>query len=56
MSTPPPPSDFTPAAKKAWEESSDFANYFCTYGFIYHQKQMLSDTLRMQRYRDAIFE
>ncbi|ETV88526.1 hypothetical protein H257_00096 [Aphanomyces astaci] len=56
MSAPPPPSDFTPAAKKAWEESSDFANYFCTYGFIYHQKQMLSDTLRMQRYRDAIFE
>ncbi|KAF0687366.1 Aste57867_20889 [Aphanomyces stellatus] len=51
-----PPKDFTPEAKKAWEESSDFANYFCTYGFIYHQKQMLSDTLRMQCYRDAIFE
>ncbi|KDO33489.1 hypothetical protein SPRG_02297 [Saprolegnia parasitica CBS 223.65] len=50
------PADFTPEAKTAWEKSSDFANYFCTYGFIYHQKQMLTDHLRMQRYREAIFE
>ena len=49
------PRDITPDRKKAWESSSDFANYFCTYAFIYHQKQMLSDDLRMQSYRDAIF-
>ncbi|KAG7398296.1 hypothetical protein PHYBOEH_011380 [Phytophthora boehmeriae] len=48
--------DITPDKKKAWEASSDFANYFCTYAYIYHQKQMLSDDLRMQSYRDAIFE
>jgi protein arginine N-methyltransferase 1 len=50
------PRDVSPDQKKAWEKSSDFANYFCTYAFIYHQKQMLSDDLRMQSYRDAIFE
>jgi 2-polyprenyl-3-methyl-5-hydroxy-6-metoxy-1,4-benzoquinol methylase len=50
------PMDMQKEKKKAWEESSDFANYFCTYGFIYHQKQMLEDDLRMQCYRDAIFE
>ncbi|ETP33230.1 hypothetical protein F442_18208 [Phytophthora nicotianae P10297] len=48
--------DIPPDKKKEWESSSDFANYFCTYAFIYHQKQMLSDDLRMQSYRDAIFE
>ena len=48
--------NMSPDRKKAWESSSDFANYFCTYGYIYHQKQMLSDDLRMQQYRDAIFE
>ncbi|GMF21893.1 unnamed protein product [Phytophthora lilii] len=50
------PRDISPDQKKAWEASSDFANYFCTYAYIYHQKQMLSDDLRMQSYRDAIFE
>uniref|UniRef100_A0AAV1UTA8 Protein arginine N-methyltransferase domain-containing protein n=1 Tax=Peronospora matthiolae TaxID=2874970 RepID=A0AAV1UTA8_9STRA len=49
------PRDVTADRKKAWESSSDFANYFCTYAYIYHQKQMLSDDLRMQSYRDAIF-
>lgn len=48
--------DISAEKKKAWEESSDFANYFITYGYIYHQKQMLSDELRMQCYRDSIFE
>lgn len=50
------PMDSAPEQKKAFEASSDFANYFCTYAYIYHQKQMLSDDLRMQSYRDAIFE
>ena len=50
------PRDITPDQKKAWESSSDFANYFCTYAYIYHQKQMLSDDLRMQSDRDAIFD
>nr|CCA19515.1 arginine Nmethyltransferase putative [Albugo laibachii Nc14] len=48
--------DMDQGTKSAWEKSSDFANYFCTYGYVYHQKQMLSDDLRMQCYRDAIFE
>lgn len=48
--------DIAPEQKKAWEASSDFANYFCTYAYIYHQKQMLNDDLRMQSYRDAIME
>ena len=55
----------------------DFANYFCTYGFVlqgrtaagwaltlraavrrrylYHQKEMLEDQVRMQAYYDAVF-
>ncbi|DAZ93736.1 TPA: hypothetical protein N0F65_007362, partial [Lagenidium giganteum] len=56
MSSNEAPMDVTPEQKKAWEESSDFANYFCTYAYIYHQKQMLTDNLRMQCYRDSIFE
>ncbi|TYZ61609.1 hypothetical protein PybrP1_008388 [[Pythium] brassicae (nom. inval.)] len=50
------PMDSAPEQKKAFEASSDFANYFCTYAYIYHQKQMLSDDLRMHSYRDAIVE
>eukprot|EP00262_Sarcandra_glabra_P019177 TRINITY_DN7139_c0_g1_i1.p1 TRINITY_DN7139_c0_g1~~TRINITY_DN7139_c0_g1_i1.p1 ORF type:complete len:380 (+),score=53.78 TRINITY_DN7139_c0_g1_i1:118-1257(+) len=34
----------------------DFANYFCTYAFLYHQKEMLSDRVRMDAYYGAIFE
>jgi protein arginine N-methyltransferase 1 len=39
-------------AKKA----SDYANYFSSYAFLYHQKQMLSDNSRMCAYRDAIMQ
>ena len=35
-------------------KASDYANYFSSYAFIYHQKQMLSDGARMRAYRDAI--
>ncbi|TDH65520.1 hypothetical protein CCR75_007621 [Bremia lactucae] len=48
--------DISPDKKKEWESSSDFANYFCTYAYIYHQKQMLTDDLRMKSYHDAIFK
>lgn len=48
--------DMNDSAKKAFQESSDFSNYFCTYGYLYHQKDMLTDQLRMQCYHDAIFE
>eukprot|EP01123_Difflugia_compressa_P013517 TRINITY_DN630_c0_g1_i2.p1 TRINITY_DN630_c0_g1~~TRINITY_DN630_c0_g1_i2.p1 ORF type:complete len:409 (-),score=83.00 TRINITY_DN630_c0_g1_i2:27-1196(-) len=37
------------------EQTVDFANYFCTYGYLYEQKQMLCDEIRMQAYYDAIF-
>ena len=33
---------------------ADFANYFCTYGYLYHQKDMLEDTQRMTAYYDAV--
>lgn len=33
----------------------DFANYLCTYGYLYHQKDMLEDQRRMKCYYDAIF-
>ena len=28
-------------------KSQDYANYFCTYSYLYHQKEMLSDHVRM---------
>ena len=30
------------------EKAADFANYFSSYAFIYHQKQLLSDGARMR--------
>ncbi|XP_042493117.1 protein arginine N-methyltransferase PRMT10 [Macadamia integrifolia] len=38
------------------DKGVDFANYFCTYGFLYHQKEMLCDKVRMDAYYNAIFE
>uniref|UniRef100_A0A6U5M0R9 type I protein arginine methyltransferase n=1 Tax=Corethron hystrix TaxID=216773 RepID=A0A6U5M0R9_9STRA len=34
--------------------ATDFANYFCSYAQLYHQKQMLTDHKRMEAYYDAI--
>ncbi|KAI8105636.1 hypothetical protein M9434_000218 [Picochlorum sp. BPE23] len=34
-------------------ESTDFANYFCTYSYLYHQKDMLEDHKRTGAYFDA---
>jgi len=34
----------------------DFSNYFCTYGYLYHQKEMLEDQVRMQSYYDSVFK
>mmetsp|Transcript_22488 Transcript_22488/g.60839 ORF Transcript_22488/g.60839 Transcript_22488/m.60839 type:complete len:371 (-) Transcript_22488:562-1674(-) len=39
---------------QAFEDTTDYANYFVTYGYLYHQKQMLEDHTRMISYRDAI--
>ena len=33
---------------------TDFARYFCTYSYLYNQKQMLEDWKRTGGYRDAI--
>ena len=33
---------------------ADFANYFCTYGYLYHQKDMLEDQNRMTAYYDSV--
>ncbi|KAK4391648.1 protein arginine N-methyltransferase PRMT10 [Sesamum angolense] len=44
------------AASGVVDKGVDFANYFCTYGFLYHQKEMLSDRVRMDAYYNAIFE
>lgn len=43
----------TPPGKA--DKGADFANYFCTYAFLYHQKEMLSDRVRMDAYYDSIF-
>ncbi|CAK9133977.1 unnamed protein product [Ilex paraguariensis] len=38
------------------DKGVDFANYFCTYAFLFHQKEMLSDRVRMDAYFNAIFQ
>ncbi len=35
-------------------KAADFANYFCSYAYLYHQKQMLMDHVRMRAYHSAI--
>ncbi|KAL3156498.1 hypothetical protein ABBQ38_000798 [Trebouxia sp. C0009 RCD-2024] len=35
-------------------ESTDYANYFCTYAYLYHQKDMLEDHKRTGAYYAAI--
>ena len=36
------------------DRATDFANYFCSYAQLYHQKQMLADHNRMAAYHSAI--
>lgn len=36
------------------ENTSEYANYFCEYNKVYHQKDMLEDVPRMQAYHQAI--
>ncbi|KAL9258339.1 arginine N-methyltransferase PRMT10-like protein [Drosera capensis] len=43
-------------AAAAVDKGVDYANYFCTYSFLYHQKEMLSDRVRMDAYYNAIFQ
>ncbi|KAI3771605.1 hypothetical protein L6452_02771 [Arctium lappa] len=38
------------------DKGVDFANYFCTYAFLYHQKEMLSDRVRMDAYYNSVFK
>eukprot|EP00607_Mallomonas_marina_P002134 CAMPEP_0182434426 /NCGR_PEP_ID=MMETSP1167-20130531/69738_1 /TAXON_ID=2988 /ORGANISM="Mallomonas Sp, Strain CCMP3275" /LENGTH=358 /DNA_ID=CAMNT_0024624291 /DNA_START=54 /DNA_END=1130 /DNA_ORIENTATION=+ len=38
------------------DKAADFANYFCSYAYLYHQKQMLMDHVRMQAYYSAIMQ
>lgn len=38
----------------AGAKAKDFAEYFCSYAFLYHQKQMLTDHRRMFAYHEAI--
>ncbi|XP_041004852.1 protein arginine N-methyltransferase PRMT10-like [Juglans microcarpa x Juglans regia] len=40
----------------AVDKGVDFAQYFCTYAFLYHQKEMLSDRVRMDAYFNSIFQ
>ena len=37
-----------------FKNSSDFSNYFCEYAKLHHQKDMLTDTLRMRSYHAGI--
>ncbi|CAM6100257.1 unnamed protein product [Calypogeia fissa] len=43
------------AAGAGVDKAADFANYFCTYAFLYHQKEMLSDRVRMDAYYNSVF-
>jgi protein arginine N-methyltransferase 1 len=36
------------------EDTAEYANYFCTYAFLYHQQEMLTDKRRMDSYYHAI--
>lgn len=36
------------------DKAADYANYFCSYSYLYHQKQMLMDHVRMKSYHGAI--
>jgi protein arginine N-methyltransferase 1 len=36
------------------DKAADFANYFCSYAYLYHQKQMLMDHVRMRAYHSSI--
>lgn len=38
------------------EKAADFANYFCSYAYLYHQKQMLTDHVRMNAYYSAVMQ
>ena len=38
------------------DKGADYANYFSTYAFLYHLKEMLSDRVRMDAYYHPIFE
>jgi type I protein arginine methyltransferase len=38
----------------AADKAADYANYFCSYSYLYHQKQMLMDHNRMRAYHSAI--
>lgn len=38
------------------DKAADFANYFCSYAYLYHQKQMLMDHVRMRAYHNAIMQ
>jgi hypothetical protein len=38
----------------AADKAADYANYFCSYSYLYHQKQMLMDHVRMRAYHSAI--
>jgi type I protein arginine methyltransferase len=37
------------------DKEVDFANYFCTYTYLYHQKKMLCNRVRMDAYHSAVF-
>jgi protein arginine N-methyltransferase 1 len=43
---------FDPSNEKL--KATDYANYFCAYAQLYHQKQMLTDHNRMAAYHAAI--
>ena len=36
------------------DKAADYANYFCSYASVYHQKIMLMDHVRMNAYHSAI--
>mmetsp|Transcript_36020 Transcript_36020/g.85462 ORF Transcript_36020/g.85462 Transcript_36020/m.85462 type:complete len:374 (-) Transcript_36020:391-1512(-) len=49
-------STLVPAINGEAPESTDFANYFCTYAYIYHQKDMLEDHKRTGAYFNSVMQ
>lgn len=52
---PPPPKNVSELDGKA-PDDTDYANYFCTYAFLYHQKDMIEDHKRTGMYYQAMMQ
>ena len=50
------PSPRAAAAAAAVDKGVDFANYFYTYAYLHHQKEMLPDHIRVDAYYNTVVQ